>query len=146
VVLASGARPQALERPAPLVRGANRSGRAVDAGGRYRRLAPTRVHFESLSYDPTSMPSHQWRVGARALGRNEGVGGCRGTVERGVGAHRRGVERFPRQRERGERLFFLFDAQVERRLRTKAERTHPLQRLQRGESVGKAAAHVGSLT
>jgi hypothetical protein len=146
LVLTSGARAQALERPAPLVRGANRSGRAVDAGGRYRRLAPTRVHFESLSYYPTSMPSHQWAARARALCLNERAGRRHCPVDRGAGSQSRGIERFLRQRERGERLFLLFDAQVERRLRTEAERTHPLQRLERGKSVGKAAAHVGSLT
>src|SRR5262245_48505567 len=75
--------PQAFERAAPLGGVANRSGRARDSCGRYRRLFGARVSFDPGRGNPTSVPTDEPRRrsfrlrgderGSRVIGADTGV-------------------------------------------------------------------------
>ncbi|OFW47148.1 MAG: hypothetical protein A3J29_02080 [Acidobacteria bacterium RIFCSPLOWO2_12_FULL_67_14b] len=95
MVSAPGSVAQTFERATTLASGTDRSGRAFDGRGRYRRGPPTRVRIQSLFPDPTLMPSETPAFSAGALLRVKGAGGLAhspfrlhdarlGLIERGV--------------------------------------------------------------
>jgi hypothetical protein len=118
---------QPLEGSPPLECRYDRSGRALDGGGRYRRGPPTRVRLESEPGNPTLVPINPPRLGAFVLCGDEPLSrGAQLEVGRNC-AGLRGLVRTLRIRQLAPGLVFLRSPQVERGLCAKVERPHAAQ-------------------